>query len=408
MKLIGPFTQIITMDHLPLKGGISDGKLEVINDGGVLVNDDKIVEVGFFSDFKKEYPTAEIEGIESGHILLPGFVDAHTHICWAGTRATDFAMRNAGKSYLDISESGGGIWSTVLKTREANQAYLAHGIRERARKMLHKGITTIEVKSGYGLNYPDELKMLRAIREVADEKWVDLVPTCLAAHLKPRDFEKSTSAYLDFILSELLPVVKKERLSNRVDIFTERTAFSVDESWNYLESAKKMGFDITVHADQFTPGGSILAARLGAVSADHLESSGDAEIKALADSNTVAVALPGASIGLGEPFAPMRKLLDRGACVAIASDWNPGSAPIGDLVTAASILATYQKITTAEVFAALTYRAAYSLKLQDRGVLRKSMIADFQAYPTADYRDILYHQGQLSPDLVWKNGKMIS
>ena len=408
MKLIGPFSQILTMDHLPLKGGISDEKLEIISNGGIVVDSGKIHVVGEYSELKNEYPSAEIEFIESDHILLPGFVDAHTHICWAGSRAADFAMRNAGKSYLDIGESGGGIWSTVLKTRAASQADLANGIRKRAEKMLQKGVTTVEVKSGYGLNYEDELKMLRAIREVADENWIDLVPTCLAAHLKPRDFEKSASGYLDFILSELLPAVKKENLSSRVDIFTERTAFSVDDSWSYLESAKKMGFELTVHADQFTAGGSILAARLGAVSADHLESSGDAEIKALADSNTVAVALPGASIGLGEPFTPMRKLLDRGACVAIASDWNPGSAPIGDLLTTASILATFQKITTAEVFAALTYRASYALRILDRGVLRNSMKADFQAYPTSDFRDILYHQGQLNPDLVWKNGKMIS
>lgn len=397
--------QLLGMNGLPLRGSIYDEKLSTETNAGILVDQGKILKTGKFELLRKEFPDVELDEVHGECIALPGFIDCHTHICWSGSRSLDFAMRNAGKTYLDIAESGGGIWSTVQHTRKSNTDDLTAGIRERATKHLSNGVTTIEVKSGYGLNVETEIKMLQAIKDISEEGWIDLIPTCLAAHMKPRDFEGDASSYLRFLVSELLPEVKKKKLSNRVDIFIEKSAFTIDESWSYLEAARNMGFDLTVHADQFTAGGSLLAVKSGAVSADHLEASTESEIKMLANSDTVAVALPGASIGLGEPFAPVRKLLDRGAIVAIGSDWNPGSAPMGDLLTQASIIATYQKLTTAEVLAGLTYRAAHALRLHDIGQIAPGFKADLQSYPTANYLDVLYSQGQLKPNLVWKNGK---
>jgi imidazolonepropionase len=202
-------------------------------------------------------------------------------------------------------------------------------------------------------------------------------------------------------------VLQAENLCTRIDAFVEKSAFSPEEILPYLKKAQQMGFDLTIHADQFSCGGSQVAVTLGARSADHLEASGEVEIQALAQSSTVAVALPGASIGLGMAFTPARKLLDQGAILAIASDWNPGSAPMGDLLTQASILATFEKLSTAEVLAGITFRAAAALGLTDRGKLTIGQLADFILFPTADYREILYQQGKMKPVGVWKKGENV-
>jgi imidazolonepropionase len=408
MKLIGPFTQILPLAGLPLKGAIADDQLQIITNGGVLVENGLIINVGDFEKLRKDHPKAEIEEIEDDRVLLPGFIDCHTHLCFAGNRAKDYAMRIAGKSYLEIAKSGGGIWDSVMQTRQASAAELTGLLKQRISRHLAEGVTTIEVKSGYGLNIDQELKQFQAIKIAADNTLADLIPTCLAAHIKPKDFDGSSSAYLEYILHDLLPKIKQQGLANRIDIFIEESAFSIDEATKYLLAAKQMGFDITVHADQFTPGGSMVAVKVGAVSADHLEASTAQEIKAIAASDTVAVALPGASLGLGVGFAPARELLDAGACLAVASDWNPGSAPMGDLLMQASILSAYEKLTTAETFAGLTYRAAKALNLIDRGTLEKDRLADMQAYPCKNYREILYHQGKLKSTLIWKRGHNIS
>jgi len=407
MKLFGPFKQIVTLKNLPLKGKLNDEALEIISNGGILTQNGKILEANDYDLLKQKFPNSEIDLIESEQIALPAFVDAHTHICFGGNRANDFAMRNAGKTYLEIAESGGGIWSSVQHTRQASEDDLVNGILERTNILLNQGITTIEIKSGYGLNVDEELKMLRAINKAQGLTKATLVPTCLSAHLKPRDFEGTSEEYLNYIFDEILPKVKEENLASRVDIFIEKSAFQPEESKNFLLKAKKLGFQITVHADQFTAGSSRIAVEVGAKSADHLETTIDEDIEFLANSNTVAIALPGASLGLGEPFAPARKILDKGGILAIATDWNPGSAPMGNLVTQASILATYQKLTTAEVLAAITFRAAYALDLEDRGILAEGKKADFITYETTNFQNILYHQGSLKPKNIYINGEKI-
>lgn len=407
MKLSGPFKQIITLNHLPLKGKLQDESLEIISNGGIFTENGIIRKVGDFDSLKQQFPDSEIDLMEGEQIAIPAFVDAHTHICFGGNRANDFAMRNAGITYLEIAESGGGIWSSVQHTRQASKDDLVNGILERVNVLLNQGITTIEIKSGYGLNVDEELKMLRAIKKAQAKTKATLVPTCLSAHLKPRDFEGISEEYLNYILNEILPKVKEENLANRVDIFIEKSAFQPEESKNFLLKAKDLGFQITVHADQFTAGSSRIAVEVGAKSADHLEATIDEDIEFLANSNTVAIALPGASLGLGEPFSPARKILDKGGILAIATDWNPGSAPMGNLVTQASILATYQKLTTAEVLAAITFRAAYALDLDDRGVLAEGKKADFLTYETDNFQNILYHQGSLKPKNIYINGEKI-
>ena len=407
MKITGPFKQIITLANLPLRGKLADEHLEIIENGGILSENGKIVDVGNFNGLKTTYPTAQIENITGSQVALPAFTDAHTHICFGGNRANDFAMRNAGKTYLEIAESGGGIWSSVQHTRAASEDELLKTTLERIHFLISLGITTIEIKSGYGLDVENELKMLRVIKKAQNFTKATLVPTCLSAHLKPRDFEGDNVEYLQYILNEILPKVKEENLAKRVDIFIEKSAFQPEESRNFLMKAKEMGFEITVHADQFTPGSSRIAVEVGAKSADHLEATADEDIDFIASSETVAVALPGASLGLGEKFSPARKILDKNGILAIASDWNPGSAPMGNLITQASILAAFEKLSTAEVLAGITFRSAFALGLEDRGKLEKGKKADFVTYETDNFQNILYQQGSLNAENVFVDGEKI-
>nr|WP_299383005.1 imidazolonepropionase [Allomuricauda sp.] len=403
-KLIGPFTQLLPMTGLPLKGALHDDQLPIISNGGILVFEGKIQKIGVFEDLKS--PDVEVHPIKEKAVCLPGFIDAHTHICFGGSRARDYAMRNAGVSYLEIAKAGGGIWDTVTQTRKASQSMLEDGIVQRSKEHLRKGITTMEVKSGYGLSVDEELKMLRAIKMANKNIQMDLIPTCLAAHMKPKDWT-GEGDYLDEIVALLFPILKAENLASRIDAFVEESAFSPKEVAPYFTEAENMGFSITVHADQFTTGGSEVAVRFGAVSADHLEASTAKEIELLAHSNVIATALPGASLGLGCDFTPARRILDAGGALAIASDHNPGSAPMGDLLTQASILGTFEKLSNTEVLSGMTFRAAAALELNDRGTLKPGNLADFITFPTENYQDITYHQGQLQPDSVWKNGKQV-
>ncbi len=401
--LYGPFEQIVTLDGLPLKGPLSDDQLQIQSKGGVIVENGTIKEIGEFVALKEK--AAKVKELGNHYVLMPAFVDSHTHLCFAGSRAHDYAARISCKSYQEILKHGGGIYDTVRKTNEATEDELLTFLKERLDAQLRYGVTTCEVKSGYGLSVDQELKQLRVIKKVNDDHRIDLVATCLAAHVLGPDFD-DPSEYLKVISNELFPALTKEGLTNRIDVFVEPEAFSFAVADQYLSKARQAGFEVTVHADQFTSGGSELAIKYMAASADHLESSSDEDIKRLANSPVVATVLPGASIGLGMNYAPARKLLDAGCCVAIATDWNPGSAPMGDLLTQAALLSAYEKLSSAETFAGLTFRAAKALGLTDRGVLAPGKRADMIAFSTADYREILYHQGKLKPKLVWKDGSV--
>lgn len=409
-KLIGPFKQLLSLNNLPLKGALSDNNLTVIENAGIIVDKAHILQLGDFNTLKTVAKKENylIEHLEGNYIGMPGIIDAHTHICWAGNRAKDYAMRLDGKSYIEIAKNGGGIWDTVQQTRNASLEELTEITIKRANALLSQGTTTIEVKSGYGLSVDDELKILQAIRQANAHTLADLIPTCLAAHICPKDFWGNASDYLNTMAESLLPEVLKQNLAKRVDIFIEDSAFSAEDALDYLLDARQLGFDICVHADQFTCGGSSIAVKTEALSVDHLEASGAIEIDLIAKSNTIAIALPGASIGLADPFTPGRALLDAGASLAIASDWNPGSAPMGDLLTQAAIFSMHEKLNTCETLSAITYRAAAALNLNDRGVLKEGNIADFIAFELDDYADILYNQGRIKPSIIYKNGNCVS
>lgn len=408
-KIIGPFSQIITLRNLDLRGSLSDEDLEILENQAILIENGLIKNFGKLDDLKSKNPNAEIEFIARPSTLLPAFIDCHTHICFAGSRSLDYTLRMQGKSYLEIAQSGGGIMSSVNAVRQTSIETLADLTASRAQRHLREGVATIEVKSGYGLDVENELKMLKAIKLAQSKTNANLIATCLAAHIKPRDFGGSNKDYLQYILDELLPLVKKENLAKRIDIFVEKTAFNEEEARFYLKEMQKLGFEITIHADQFTTSGSRLAVEFQALSADHLEVSGNEEINFLAKSNVACVALPNASYGLGiYEMMPARKLLDAGAILAIASDWNPGSAPMGDLLCGAALFAMKEKLNSAETFAALTFRAAKALNLENQGRLQENFAANMQAYECNDFREILYHQGKLKPSLVWINGEKIN
>ena len=409
-KIIGPFSQIIPMSGLAPKGPLRDEDLLILTGAGIKVNERGfITAVGPWETFLAEADQkTKIETHAEAMVLLPGLIDAHTHICWGGSRARDYALRLSGMSYQEIAARGGGIRDTVKQTRAASQDELTRLTVGRAQRLMQAGITTIEVKSGYGQSVDSELRMLRAIKKADQQVAADLITTALPAHIIPDEFAGQPTAWIDELNHSFFPIVKQEKLAGRADIFVEDHAYNAALAQRYMELVRSLGLDLTVHADQFSAGGSALAIKYGAVSADHLEASGKKEIAALAKSEVVTTALPGASLGLGIGYTPARALLDAGCCLAIASDWNPGSAPMGDLLTQAALIGIYEKLTIAETLAGITTRAARALRLSDRGRLQAGLRADMVAFPTQDYRDIVYYQGQMRPCRVWKAGQSFS
>ena len=390
------------MSNLPLKGSITDEKLEIIENGGVIIDGNKILEVGKFSDLvKKEKNILEID-FQS--VLVPGFIDCHTHICHYGSRSEEYSKRNAGMSYQQILSEGGGIHNTMTATENASDEELEKVTVSRLDRHFNEGVLTCEIKSGYGSDLNQEVRLLNIINKINKNHAMDIIPTCLAAHVTPKIYN-SSSEYLEKIIEELIPVLEKKKLTNRIDIFIEEKAFSVSESFDYLSQLKNK-FDITVHANQFSSGGVKVGVDCGAKSVDHLEVIDDNEIRYLSNSNTSAVVLPGCSLGLGIPFAPARKLLDNNCKLSIATDWNPGSAPMGDLLQQSSLLGSIEKLSSAEVFSAITYRSADALGLNDRGKIEKEKLADFIGFKTDNYRDILYNQGKLKPSFICKRGEI--
>ena len=401
-RLIGPFSQIITMSNLPLKGSITDEKLEIIENGGVIIDGNKILEVGKFSDLVKK--EKNIFEIDFQSVLVPGFIDCHTHICHYGSRSEEYSKRNAGMSYQQILSEGGGIHNTMTATENASDEELEKVTVSRLDRHFNEGVLTCEIKSGYGSDLNQEVRLLNIINKINKNHAMGIIPTCLAAHVTPKIYN-SSSEYLEKIIEELIPVLEKKKLTNRIDIFIEEKAFSVSESFDYLSQLKNK-FDITVHANQFSSGGVKVGVDCGAKSVDHLEVIDDNEIRYLSNSNTSAVVLPGCSLGLGIPFAPARKLLDNNCKLSIATDWNPGSAPMGDLLQQSSLLGSIEKLSSAEVFSAITYRSADALGLNDRGKIEKEKLADFIGFKTDNYRDILYNQGKLKPSFICKRGEI--
>jgi imidazolonepropionase len=384
------------------------GRLDVIPDGAVVISDGVIQWVGRTSDLPPIPPDAEVLDA-SGKVVLPGFIDSHTHLIFAGSRENEFEQRLQGKTYEQIAAGGGGINATVQQVRRASKEELKAATRRRLQRLLGFGVTTVEIKSGYGLTLADELKCLEVIAELNQEGPCELVPTFLGAHAVPTEFHGNREGYIRLLLDEMLPEVSRRRLAEFCDVFCERGAFTAEESERILKRASELEMKLKVHADEFSSsGGAELAARLRAVSADHLLCITDAGIKALERSGTVATLLPGTAFFLGLNYAPARRLIEAGLPVALASDCNPGTCPTENLPLIGSLACTQMKMLPAEVVTALTLNAAAALDRSDRlGSIEVGKQADLIVCDVPDYRQLFYHFGVSHVWRVIKRGRVV-
>ncbi|HKQ75531.1 MAG TPA: imidazolonepropionase [Blastocatellia bacterium] len=386
-------------------------ELAIIPGGAMLIRNGRVIQTGALNEIEPLID-ADCEVVDaSGRVVMPGFVDAHAHPVFAGDRADEFEMRAAGMSYQEIAASGGGIRSTVLKTRSAGEDELFAASRKYCDWFLRAGTTTVEAKSGYGLTLDDEMKMLRVIRRLDAETPLGYVPTFLGAHAVPDEYEDNRSAYVDLIVNEMIPMVAREGLARFCDVFCESGAFDVDESRRILQAARAYGMGLRVHADQFSPsGGSQLAAELGAMTADHLEYAGQSGISTLKSANVQPVLLPASVLLIGSPRYPdAREMIDAGLAVVLATDFNPGSSPTPSMLLALTLASTHMKMSPAEAITAATINAAYSLCLGDEiGTLEAGKRADFVIHDCDDYRQLGYFAGIEHPLGVFVRGKSIA
>jgi imidazolonepropionase len=328
--------------------------------------------------------------------VLPGFVYAHAQPVFAGTRADEYEERARGASYQEIAARGGGIRSTVRRTREASLEDLIAAGKRYAEWFLRTGTTTVEAKSGYGLTTEDELKILRAVRQLKDETPLELVPTFLGAHDVPNEYRSRREEYIELVTEEMLPRVAQEKLAEYCDVFCEEKVFTIDESRRILEAARRLGLGIRLHADQLTlSGGAHLAAELKATTADHLEHTDASGIAALKSAGVQPVLLPGSVYALGSSRYPAaREMIEAGLAVVLATDFNPGSSPTPSMPMILSLASTHMKMTPAEGLTAATINAAYSLGRGDElGSIETSKRADFVIHDSADYREVAYFFG---------------
>jgi imidazolonepropionase len=383
--------------------------LAIINDGAMLIRDGRIVQTGERAEIERLID-ADCDVVDAGkRVVMPGFVDAHAHPVFAGNRVDEFEMRAAGKSYQEIAVSGGGIRSTVLKTRAASEDELVAASRQYCEWFLRAGTTTIEAKSGYGLTLDDEVKMLRVIRRLDEETSLRYVPTFLGAHAVPDEYKDNRPGYVDLIVNEMIPRVDREGLARFCDVFCERGAFDVDESRRILQTARTHGMGLRVHADQFSPsGGSQLAAEIGAMTADHLEYAGQFEISALKSANVQPVLLPASVLMIGSRRYPdARAMIDAGLAVVLATDFNPGSSPTPSMLLVLTLASTQMKMSPAEAVTAATINAAHSLGLIDEiGSLEPGKRADFVIHDCDDYRELGYFAGIEHPVAVYVEGRL--
>jgi imidazolonepropionase len=351
-----------------------------------------ILWAGAERELPAEYRRAE--RLDAGRrLVIPGLVDCHTHLAFGGWRADEFAQHMRGRSYLEIARAGGGIASTVRETRAASEDDLLKRTACFLEQMLALGITTVECKSGYGLDRETELKLLRVYRRLAGTQPVRIVPTFLGAHVVPPEYRENRAGYVDFLISQMIPAVAREKLAVSCDVFVEESAFSIDEARRILQAGQAAGLGAKLHADQLTSGGGAeLAAELGALSADHLELISDRGITALADTAVVAVSLPLASLYLGQPPMPARRLIGAGVALAVATDFNPGSAPSFHLPLALTLACTLQRMTPAEALKGATAYAARAVGLEaEVGSLEPGKAADFAVIDAPDVNHWLYH-----------------
>lgn len=382
--------------------------LAIIKDGGLLIRDGVIESVATSGEIERKTPRdAEVVNVHGG-IVLPGFVDAHTHLVFAGNRLDDFERRASGETYEQIAAAGGGIRSTVAKIRAADDNDLLAQAKKHAQWFLKGGTTTVEAKSGYGLTVDEELKILRAIQRLNQVTPLECVPTFLGAHAVPDEFRENPEQYVDLVINEMLPQVAKERLAEFCDVFCERGYFDLEQARRILLAAKKLGLKLRIHADQLTNGGGAkLAAELGAITADHLEKTDEQGIAAMKSANVQPVLLPGSVYALGSTCYPRaRAMIKADLAVVIATDFNPGSSPTPSMPMILSLAGTQMKMSPAEAITASTINPAYSLGRGDKiGSLEVGKLANFAIFDCEDYRELAYYFGVPQTHAVYVRGE---
>lgn len=408
--------QLITCKSFGIaKKGEMMESLGIVENGAIAITGGLIQAVGKSDEILSEFET-EVSVDAAGMVISPGFVECHTHLVFAGDRLDEFELKIKGADYLEILADGGGILSTVKHTREASFEQLVEQSRKRLDKMLALGVTTCEVKTGYGLDTETELKMLQVILELNKTHPIDLIPTFLPAHAVPPEFKKDPNEYVNLICDEMLPKAKAIVDSNDsidlcfVDVFCEKNAFDLEQSRKVLETAKSLGFGLKAHVDEFTNlGGARMAIELSAASIDHLDAISDEEIALLAASDTIGVVTPTVNFNFGSTdFADARKLIDSGCAIALSTDYNPGSAPCPSLPNAMAIATRYQKMLPSEAFNAATINAAFAVNIGERvGSLESGKYADVLIFDSSDYREIIYEFGGNLIEKVFKKGKVV-
>jgi imidazolonepropionase len=384
-------------------------ELAIVNGGALLARDGLIVAVGAASEVEMQAGPDALRIDARNSVVMPGFVDAHTHPVFAGTRQDEYEMRAAGLTYQQIAAQGGGILSTVRKTRAASEEELFEMALPRVGWLLEHGTTTIEAKSGYGLTLEDELKILRVVQRLNTETPLELIPTVLGAHEIPDEYRGAREDYIRLVTNEMLPRAAAEGLARYCDVFCESHVFTVDESRRVLARAKELGLGVRLHAEQLSlSGGARLAAELGAATADHLEWIDSQGIIGLAREGVIAVLLPGAVFNLGlTRYAPARTMIEAGLPVVVATDFNPGSSPTPSMQMILSIACTQMRMTPAEAITAATINAAYSLGCGGRlGSLEAGKQADLVVFDCGDYRQIPYFFGVNHAMVVIKSGRI--
>jgi imidazolonepropionase len=414
--LIHSASQLLTLAGGPQRGHAL-GTLGIIENGAVVVRDEKIVAVGTTDELRNAYPDEPT--LDAGRcVLMPGFVDPHTHVIWAGDRANEFEMKMGGTAYLDILAAGGGILSTVKATRTASIETLIAQTRPRLLRMFAHGTTTAEAKTGYGLQTSTELRLLKALIALDDESPLDLAITFLGAHAIAPEYKGNPQGYTDEVVNTMLPMLKEwwETHAPRlplpfVDVFCEARAFDLEQSRQILTKARSLGFPLKIHADEFDNiGGAALAAELGAASADHLVKTSDADIAALGKSDTVAVSLPCTPFGLAEhDYTPARKLIEADAILALATDCNPGTTWNESMQFVIALACRTMKLTPAEAIAATTINSAHAIRRSDMiGSIEVGKQADILILSVPDYRQVGYRYGTNLVKQVIKYGRVYS
>ena len=388
--------------------GAEMAELAIIRDGGMLIHDAKIDSVGPSDEIEKKSRGAQTVDAR-GRVVLPGFVDAHTHLVFAGNRLDDFERRARGETYEQISKAGGGIWSTVEKTRAASEQDLLAKAKRHADWFLRCGTTTVEVKSGYGLTLEDELKILRVMRSLNGESPIEIVPTFLGAHAVPREME--ANKYIELMIDQMLLGIANEKLAEFCDVFCERGYFDIEQSRRILTAARKLGIKLRIHADQLSNfGGAKLAAELEATTADHLEKTDRDGITAMKSAGVQPILLPGSVYALGSSDYPRaREMIEAGLAVVVATDFNPGSSPTPSMPMILSLACTQMKMSPAEAITAATINAAYSLNRGDRiGSLERGKLATFSVFDCEDYRELAYWFGLPQTHSVYAKGERVA